>query len=117
MDKIIFTNLKLGIIIGTLPEERLDKQEVVINIELNCDMCKPCKSDDLEDAINYKGLETKIVNFATSSQFYLLEALADKIVDICLSYKTAKSCKVRIDKPKALEHCESIAIELNREKS
>lgn len=54
-DKIYIRDLALRCIIGVYPEEKREKQDVVINIVLECDHSAAAKSDNLDDAIDYKG--------------------------------------------------------------
>ncbi len=50
-DKIYIRDLALRCIIGVYPEERREKQDVIINIVLECDHSAAAKSDQLADAV------------------------------------------------------------------
>ena len=49
-DKIYIRDLALRCIIGVYPEERREKQDVIINIVLECDHSAAAKSDRIEEA-------------------------------------------------------------------
>ena len=38
------------------PEERVTRQEVIVNLELDCDLAPAAQSDRLEDTINFRAL-------------------------------------------------------------
>ncbi len=115
MDKIIIRDLALRAIIGTFPEERREKQDVIFNIELFCDLAPAGKSDRLDDTVDYKTLKKNIIAKVESSDFFLIERLAQSVADICLADKRILKVKVMVDKPAALRFCRSVAVEIERE--
>jgi FolB domain-containing protein len=114
MDKILIRDLSLRAIIGTFPEERNIKQDVLFNIELHCDLSKAGKSDKLEDTVNYKEVKQAIIKHVEKSECFLVEALAEQVAKICLSQEGVKSTKVTLDKPGALRYARSVAVEIER---
>jgi FolB domain-containing protein len=114
MDKIYIRDLKASTIIGTLPNERVECQEVILNIELACNLAKAGRTDALEDTIDYSAIRDAVLSYAEASSFKLLEALAEGVANICLAFAGVKSVKVAIDKPKALPSARSVAIEIER---
>jgi FolB domain-containing protein len=114
MDKIHIRDLSLRTIIGTFPEERENRQDILLNIELRCDLAKAGKSDNLADTIDYKSVKKAIIAMVEASSFYLIEALVAKVADICLSYQGVESVKVTLDKPGALRFARSVAVEIER---
>lgn len=116
MDRIYIRDLNLAAIIGTLPQERKFKQNIILNIELAYDMSKPCRSDNLFDAVDYSAVESRIIGAVEHSSFRLLEALAQHIADICLSYELVQNVRIRIDKPAAAVRAKAIALEIERGK-
>lgn len=113
-DKIYLKNINVDILIGINPEERINKQPVVINAVLSTDCKTAALSDDIADAVDYSIIHDQIVEHANSTHYDLIETLAEKIAGICLQNKTVTECTVRIDKPEALEFAESVAVEISR---
>jgi len=109
---IRITNLKLRTIIGIYGWERRKKQTVLINVTLQCNAAKAAKSDDINDALDYKTLSKKIIAAVLPSKFYLLEKLCQMVLDIVLENKQVRQATVRIDKPGALRFAESVSVEL-----
>lgn len=114
MDKIIIKCLKLKSIIGTLPEERQTKQEIELNIELDCDLCAAGSSDNLNDTVDYQAVENDLVVMVENSSFLLLERLAEEAANVCLKYALVKRVRITIDKPGALKHARSVAVCIER---
>jgi FolB domain-containing protein len=51
------------------------------------------------------------------SSFYLIEALAQAIADICLEWEQVKAATVTVDKPGALRFAKSVAVEITRRRA
>jgi dihydroneopterin aldolase/D-erythro-7,8-dihydroneopterin triphosphate epimerase len=114
MDRIYIRDLTLRCIIGIYPQERREKQDVVINIILDGDFRKAARSDDIKDAINYKTLKKHVIELVEASRFNLIETLADRIAAVCLKDKAVKRATVTVDKPGALRFARSVAVEVTR---
>ena len=114
MDKIYIRDLTLRCIIGIYPQERRQKQDVIINIVLEGDFRKAARSDDIKDAINYKTIKNKVLGLVEKSEFNLVETLAEKIAALCLKGKLVKRVTVAVDKPGALRFARSVAVEITR---
>ncbi len=114
MDKIYIRDLALRCIIGLYPEERINKQDVIINITMETDLRKAGQSDDLNDTVDYKSVKLAVLDLVEKSEFNLIESLADRIAEICLSADGVERAIVTIDKPGALRFCKSVAVEITR---
>ena len=114
MDKIYIRDLLLRCIIGVYPEERRERQEVVVNLEILCDLRAAGRSDDLSESIDYKAVKKAILELAEKSRFQLIEALAEGIAEIVLRDPRAKGVVVTVDKPGALRFARSAAVEITR---
>jgi dihydroneopterin aldolase/D-erythro-7,8-dihydroneopterin triphosphate epimerase len=116
MDKIFIRDLALRCIIGIYPEERREKQDVVINVEMHTDLRKAGLSDDLNDTVNYKSIKKAILQLVEASHFQLIESLAEQIAAIALADEKVQQAVVTIDKPGALRFAKSSAVEITRNK-
>jgi len=114
MDKIYIRDLALRCIIGLYPEERINKQDVIINITMETDLRKAGQSDDLNDTVDYKSVKLAVLDLVEKSEFSLIESLADRIAEICLNADGVERATVTIDKPGALRFCKSVAVEITR---
>ncbi|MEA2067718.1 MAG: dihydroneopterin aldolase [Verrucomicrobiota bacterium] len=117
MDKIFIRKLALRCIIGLYPEERREKQDIVINVEMHADLRKAGRSDDLNDTVDYKAIKKAILKLVEKSGFQLIESLAENIADIALADDKVQEVVVTIDKPGALRFAKSSAVEITRRRS
>ncbi len=80
------------------------------------DIAKASRSDNLEDALDYRAIYDEVVRRVEHSKFYLIERLAYEVATICLQHPLTRKAKVVIEKIGALEKAESTGIELVLEK-
>ncbi|MFH0953486.1 MAG: dihydroneopterin aldolase [Verrucomicrobiota bacterium] len=113
-DKIHIRDLALRCIIGVYPEERREKQDVIINVVMECDHSAAARSDQLKDAVDYKGIKKEIIQLVENSSFNLIETLADRIAGLCLQDSRVAGATVTVDKPGALRFARSVAAEVTR---
>lgn len=114
MDKILIKDLLVRCIIGVGDEERREKQDVVIDIELSADLRKAGRSDSLDDSMDYRAIKKQIIAMVESSRFHLIEALAERIADICLENPCVRQVQVTVEKPSALRFARSVGVEIVR---
>ncbi|MDF7807308.1 dihydroneopterin aldolase [Pontiellaceae bacterium B12219] len=114
MDKIFIRELALRCIIGIYPEERREKQDVIISVEMHTDLQAAGRSDDLNDTVDYKAIKKAILTLVEKSSFQLIESLAEHIADIALENKKVQQVIVTIDKPGALRFAKASAVEITR---
>ena len=116
-DKIYIRDLLVRCIIGVNDEERREKQDVIINITLYVDLQKACRSDHIEDTVNYKTVKLDVMSMVEQSSFLLIEKLAGEIAVICLNNPHVLKVKVTVDKPRALRFSRSAAVEIVRSRN
>lgn len=114
MDRIYIRDLALRCVIGVYPEERREKQDVIINVTLGCDHAQAAVTDRIEHAVDYKAIKKRIIALVESSQFFLLETLAERIANVCLENARVQSATVCVDKPGALRFARSVGVEVTR---
>ena len=114
LDKIYIRDLALRCIIGFNNDERREKQDIIINIVLDVDLAEACRSDNVEDSVNYKTVKKKIIATVEQSSFNLIERLAEEVAQVCLGYKLIQKVRVTVDKPGALRFARSVAVEIVR---
>ena len=117
MDRIFIRDLAVRCIIGIYPDERREKQDVIINIEMHCDLQKAGHSDELKDTVDYKSIKKAVLKLVEGSRFQLIEALAEKIAEIALAEEKVQQVVVTIDKPGALRFAKSSAVEITRRRT
>ncbi len=117
LDRIHIRDLRARCVVGTNPDERINKQDVVINITLYADLRKAGVSDDLADTVDYKAVKKKILALVESSTFLLIERLAEAIAEVCLAQAGVRRARVLVEKPAALRFARTVGVEIVREGS
>ncbi len=115
MQSLRIKNLKLRIIVGINPEERIHKQDVLINITAEFDDSKVIQTEDINDTLNYRNLAKSIISFVEKSEFHLLETLVDKVLNLVMSNDMVIRASVEIDKTTVLRYCDSVSLSKSSE--
>lgn len=118
MARIKVKNLLLRTYIGFNPEELVNKQDVIINFEIETEIPhKTLEVDEPVDILDYKTITKKVISLVQDGRFKLLEVLTQKILDLILEDKKAKWARVEVDKPHALRFAESVSLVMERSQS
>lgn len=114
MDQIHIKDLLLRGIVGIKPDERINRQDLLINLTLFADLQKPGQSDNIDDAVNYRTITKQIIQLVEESQFFLVEKLASEIAQICLADERVKRALVTVEKPGALRFARSVGVTIDQ---
>ena len=109
-------NLRLRTIIGIYDWEKENRQDLVINVSIDFDGRKAAESDNIEDTLDYKALNKKIISFVETNDFNLLERVAGGICDIVFEDPVVRWASVKVEKPGALRFADSVSVTEAREK-
>ena len=104
--------LALRTLIGFNPEEKVKKQDVLLNLEIQFESQIAESSDNANDTFDYKKITKRVIEFVEESQFDLLEALTKAVLDLIMEDPRVVRAQVEIDKPHALRFAESVSITL-----
>lgn len=113
-DQIIIRDLLVRSIIGINPEERIKKQDILINMVLFADIRTAAQSDEIGDAVNYKAITKRVIDHVENSSDFLVEKLVNDIARIVLTEFDVRKVRVRVEKPGALRFAQSVGIEIER---
>lgn len=105
-------NLLIRTIIGFNPEERSNKQDVMINLEIEAALPDNIKEDVQDGIYDYKKITKQVIALVQESSFNLLENLTKAILDQIMMDKRVVRARVEVDKPHALRFAESVSVEL-----
>jgi 7,8-dihydroneopterin aldolase/epimerase/oxygenase len=81
--------------------ERRDGQEFVVDVALGLETGPAARSDDLSDTVDYGELAKRLHAAVESYPVDLIETLAARLADVCLSYPQVEEAEVTIHKPDA----------------
>ncbi len=113
-DKVLIKDLLIRGIIGIHDWEREKKQDILINVEMEADLRPAGISDDFNDAVDYRAVSKAIISLVESSEFFLVEKMAEEIASICLENPEVEVARVRVEKPGAVRFSRSVGVEVER---
>ena len=105
-------NLRLRTFIGFNPEEKVKKQDIVLNISITYSISEAALQDHVEEALDYKVITKQVIRHVESGRFLLLEKLVADVLEICSQHPDVESARVTIDKPHALRFADSVSLTL-----
>ena len=113
MATIRIKNLLIRTYIGFNPEELVNKQDVVINLEIEVDVPRAAiETDEPEGIYDYKKVTKRIINFVQDGRFKLLEVLTRRLLDMVMEDPLVKKARIEVDKPHALRFAESVSVQM-----
>lgn len=116
-DRIHIRDLVVPGIIGINADERVEEQDVLVNVTLWVDTRPAAASDDIEDAVNYRTVTKSMVAHIETGEPMLVERLADELAGICLDADDRiEQVEVTVEKPGALRHARSVGVSITRGK-
>ena len=115
LDRIRISDLSVQGILGIKPDERVNKQEVLVNATLWVDTRPASRSDDIADAINYRTITKAMIAHIEAGEPMLVERLVAELAEICLETDPrVQAAEVTVEKPGALRHARSVGITIHR---
>ena len=114
LDTVRIERLVLDCVIGINPWERLTKQRITIDIEMNTDLSAAGASDAIEDTINYRTVSKAVTAEIEASSYGLVEALASRVAEICLDDERVQSVEVTVRKPGAVRKATAVGVIIRR---
>ena len=114
LDTVRIERLVIDCVIGINPWERLTKQRITIDIEMNVDLSAAGASDAIEDTINYRTVSKAVTAEIEASSYGLVEALASRVAEICLEDERVQSVEVTVRKPGAVRKATAVGVIIRR---
>lgn len=116
MDRVFIKNLEVETIIGIYDWEREKRQSVVFDLEMAWDNARPAASENIDDALNYKTLSDEIKETVSTSNYQLIETLAEKVAELVLNKYGVEWLQLTLHKPDALDGDTDVGVKIIRTK-
>ncbi|WP_062210498.1 dihydroneopterin aldolase [Streptomyces sp. NBRC 109706] len=101
MDRIALRGLRATGFHGVLPRERAEGQTFVVDVELGLDTGPAARHDDLARTVDYGVVAEQITALIAGEPCDLVETLAQRIADQCLTHQAVAETTVTVHKPQA----------------
>ena len=86
---------------GVFDFEKRDGQVFKVDLTLGLDIRPAARSDDLQDTVDYGSLVAAVKTAIEHDPVDLIETLAERIADVCLTDKKVEWAEVTVHKPDA----------------
>ena len=119
MDKIIVRDLKIFAYHGVNPEEKANGQLFILDIDAGVDISAPCKSDNVEDTVNYAEMIYEATRVFTSQKDDLIERAAERVAQgLFEKFEAIKTLRILLKKPDAPIEADFgyVGVEITRER-
>ena len=114
--KILVSDLSLNIFIGFYSAEKIKKQNVKFNIELNYTDQNIHSDKDIKSIVDYGRIIKVIKNLTKNRHYNFLESLADDLFDELFKDKRINKIRLKIEKPDAIKETASVGIEITKKR-
>ena len=113
-DKVFVKNLVVLCQVGVTKEEKLKKQNIIVDIEVFCDLSHAGATDILSKSLSYSEIQEKVINAAANREYNLLESFAENLASLVLKSSIASRVVVTVKKEKYAEE-PVMGIEITRD--
>ena len=114
MDIVYLRDLKIETVIGIFDWERQIKQTVILDIDMATDVAAAAATDSIEDALDYKSVTKRVITFVETSEFQLVETLAEQIADLLRNEFKIPWLKLTVNKKGALRGARDVGVIIER---
>lgn len=102
MDKILIRNLKIFAYHGVNPEEKVQGQNFILDIDAFVDISVPCKTDSVDDTVSYADIIEETVRIFTSRKYDLVERAAERVSEgLFERFEKIQALRILLKKPDA----------------
>ena len=112
LKKILIENLTCSASIGVYENEKLNKQKIIINLEILLINKMKTHTDNLNDVVDYGKFRGIILDVVNSKHFNLIETLADNLIKQLEIFDKVENVKLKITKPDIFNDC-SVSYEVS----
>ncbi len=114
MDIIYLRDLRIDTVIGIYDWERRIMQTVSIDLEMGTDVRRAAANDRIEDALNYKALAKRVIDFVGKSDCELIETLAERLAELILNEFEVPWLRLTLGKPGAIRGSKDVGVVIER---
>jgi dihydroneopterin aldolase len=114
MDLVYIRELEIDTVIGIYDWEREKKQTISLDLEMAADIRPAARDDDIRLALDYKLVAKRVIAFVESSEFFLVETLAEEVARIVIEEFNVPWLKLRAGKPGAVTGSREVGVIIER---
>ena len=113
-DKVLIEGLTVLTTIGVYEWEKAIKQKLILDLEMSWDNKPAGESDDVSLCLDYFLVSQSITSFIQSTQFELIECVAERVAQLVIQKFSVQWLKVKVSKPGAIANASNVAVVIER---
>ena len=113
-DRVFVEDLRIETVIGIFDWEREIRQVVSLDLEMAFDIRQAAASDAIGDALDYKAVSKRMIQFVESSEFQLVETLAERCAEVVLREFPVRWLRLKLSKPGAVRGSSAVGVVIER---
>lgn len=113
-DKITVRGLAVRAVVGVHEAERARPRDLRVDLEIEADLGTAGASDDLRDTVDYDALAQAVRARVEATPRFLVEAVAEDVVAVCLRDPRVRGVIVTVHKPGAVAAAEDVSVTVTR---
>ena len=113
-DVIFLRDLKTETVIGIYDWERKIRQTLSFDFEFPGDIRRAAKTDHIDDTLNYKSVAKRVLAFVETTEYQLIETLAEHVAQLILREFAIEWVKVTVSKPGAVRGSRDVGVTITR---
>ncbi len=114
MDIVFLRDLRIETVIGVYDWERELKQTVVLDVDMSADIARAAASDQIDDALDYKSVAKRLIEFVEQSEFQLVETLAERCAQIIREEFGVAWVRLTLNKIGAVTNARDVGVIIER---
>ncbi len=114
MDIIYLHGLKIKCVIGVWEWERRTRQTVMLDLDMAADIKRAAQTDRINDTLSYKDVAKRLIDYVGTSEFQLVETLAEKVAELVRHEFKVSWVRVRVNKKGAIRGAADVGVEIER---
>jgi dihydroneopterin aldolase len=114
MDIVYLRDLRIDTVIGIYDWERRTRQTVILDLEMGADIARAAATERIEDALNYKQVAKRLIQFVGESDFQLVETLAERCAEIILNEFGVPWVRLTLNKKGAVRGASDVGVIIER---
>lgn len=111
-----FENHRISCIIGIHDAERVEKQDIFVDLKVAVDISKCVSSDRVEDTVDYVSMALVCSNLAINNSYRLLERYAVDVLKALFDSFDIQEAWIKVKKPNGLPLADHSFVELSRKR-
>ncbi len=111
--KILIEELIVNMSIGILPEEKKNKQRVIVDLEASIEP-KADYEEDITNTVCYATIIADIEELITDRHFNLVETFAEEIANSCFAYPTVSKITISVKKPDIIDNVKAVGFSMTK---